>query len=269
MSEPNLRVAAVFSFGNTEGGCEFALRWILSEAKQLPHLFFFYGNAAAGQTQSPLSAVHKILTNPEFAHLPRGGERSTNAYSLDRSYVDALDLVRIIQADGFDRVYVGITGGTNPLVAALFHAAMSELTCEVIPVYVQAKPSPEGPQTSIELIPGLRTSDSILIERVLSRARQGQLAAARALAESLPERGRPGFVRKAILAFARWDNFEYDSATEIRELAARCEDFAEAPLLQPMLRTLERYGSIVHHAAEMESIFKSPQEFARVCNDKG
>ena len=269
MTPSKLQVAVVFSVGNTEGGCEFALRWILREAQSNPHLFFFYGHAAPGQTQSPLSAVHKILANPEFSALPRGGECATNAYSLDRAYSDSIEFVRTIESRGFTRVYIGITGGTNPMVAALFHAAMNELTCEVIPIYVQAVPASGGTQNSIELISGVRTRDAILIERVLGLARHGQLTAARALAENLPQLGRPGFIRRAILALASWDNFDYRAASEIRELAARGTDFAGDPLLQPLLLTLEHYRAIVHRLAEMETAFRSPVELAKASQQKG
>jgi hypothetical protein len=255
------KIAAVFSVGQTPGGCEFALNWLLRETTDRPELFFFYGHGEAGQTPSPLKAVGTLLDHVAFQGLKRGGEQATNAFSLDRAYVDALEFVRRIEARGFERVYVGITGGTNPMVAALFHAAMSELTCEVIPLYVQAVPTADGKQESIELIPGLRTREAISMERILGLARRGQLTAAAELAVSLPERGRPGFLKNAILALARWDNFEYEAGPDLRKLADRCDDFADDRLLAPLVGTIRRYGEVVHHISDLVTVFSKPALF--------
>jgi hypothetical protein len=79
------QVAAVFSIGNTTGGCEYALREIAARENVKPHIFFFYGRAAAGQSKSPLSTVHELKTNPEFAEFPIGSETPVSSFPAARA----------------------------------------------------------------------------------------------------------------------------------------------------------------------------------------
>lgn len=261
MSEPRGEVAAVFSVGTTAGGCEFALRWILNERQDHPEIYFFYGEAERGQNSAPLSAVHSLLSNSEFANLPRGEQQATHAFSLDRAYADAVELVRKIESRGYRRVYLGITGGTNPMVAAVFHAALAELTGEVIPVYVQGSQGPGGQPQSIEVVTGARSREAIHVERALALCRRGQLVAAKGSVESLAEQGRSGFLRRAVVALTRWDNFEYAAVEDIRRLAERAGDFADDPVLDKLAGTVQRYAKLGRHLADMEAIFSRPEEF--------
>jgi hypothetical protein len=118
-----------------------------------------------------------LKTNPEFAEFPIGSETPVSSFSIDQAYAEALELMQEINSRGFKRVYVGPTGGSNLMAAALFHAAMTELTGEVIPVYTQGKPTEAG-QQSIAFVTGVQTQESQRLRHVLRLCREGQLTAA-------------------------------------------------------------------------------------------
>ena len=237
------RVAAVFCVGRTTGACEFALDEILAREAGSVHVYLFYGEPAEGQVDSPVAAVARLHARPLGARVVFEVSRSTQAYSLDRAYSTALDFVREIQGRSYDRVYLGITGGTNPMIAALFHAGMIELHGDVIPIYVQSKPLTQsgGEQQSIEFISSPRTRDTLLLERALGLARDSRLPLAAAL--------------------AAWDDFRYTAADDLKSLSERVQDFADDPHLMRLNGTIHRYASFARHCLEMESCFSDPDRF--------
>lgn len=137
----------------------------------------------------------------------------------------------------YDRVYVGITGGTNPMAASLFQAAMAYLRTEVTPLYVQALGSS---WQSNFVASDIR--DRVNTEEALGAARTGQIRVAAVLAERLPNAEMKWkFVRRSLAALASWDDFDYrQAAGTLRQLAAKASSFGGDPLLHPLAGTVQR-----------------------------
>jgi hypothetical protein len=262
----NSRVAAVFTLGNTHGGCEYALRWIAKECGDSFDVYFLYGKPFPGQPPpTPLDAWSTMRGMPEFARLGWEEAESTAAASIDASYHDAMKLIRRVNERGYARVYIGITGGTNAMVATLFHAAMTELQGEVVPLYVQGKQD-----VSIELFEAARTRERIVVDRVLDLFRSRRVQAAKQAAAELSGCGRSGFVKDAVTAFAAWDGFDYQTAATLFErLKDKAEGFEETAFLSPVARAVRTYGKFARKTADLEACYRDPDVYYQQCGTPG
>ena len=253
------RAAAIFSLGNTHQGCRFALDWILQREEPPLDVYVLYGEPAPGQPPpTPVDALHLLTADstlgPGKVHWAE--QWATHAFSIDRAHARAVDLMRKVASVGYARVYVGITGGSNTMVAAVFHAAMNELSGEVIPIYVQGKG-----HTSIEISEGTRTRESVVMDRVLRHLRESRVAAATAVAAGLPESGHGGFVARALRALAAWDRFDYRSAVDFNELLPQAGLLAADRTLKPLARLVVSFARNGPRVAALEDVYRDPKAF--------
>lgn len=248
------RVAVVLSVGGTSGGAQFALQAVLEKEKLNPDVYLVYGEPFLGQQPpTPHDAV-TALRNAFPAIIV--AEKSVNGTSFEDTYSRITAVLTAVVERNYDRVYLGITGGTNVMVGALFHAGLERLHGEVIPLYVQGK----GAQ-SLDFVTSVRTREAVTVDRVLKLARTTQLPIAAYLVKDLPATGRAGFVRDAITAFSAWDDFRYEVADQFTTLSARNADFADDPSLAAMCETIERYAKFAARLKEFESIVSDPERF--------
>ena len=252
------RTAAIFSLGNTHEGCRFALDWILQREQSPLDVYVLYGEAASGQTgKTPSDALGALTGDPTLASKVNWVERwATHAFSIDRAYSRAVELMRGVASAGYPRVYVGITGGSNTMVAAVFHAAMMELSGEVIPIYVQGKGD-----ISIEISEGARTRESVVIGRVLRHLHESRVAAAAVVAADLPASGQAGFVGRTLRALAAWDRFDYRSASEFKDLLPHAGFLEGDRLLKHLARVVTAFARHGPRIAALEDIYRDPKVF--------
>ena len=256
------KTAAIFSLGNTHGACRFAIDWILARELAPLDVYVLFGEPASGQSgATPIDALHLLTADPELAARVHWAEQwATQAFSIDRVYSRAVEMMRKIASVGYPRVYVGITGGSNTMVAAVFHAAMNELSGEVIPIYVQGKPG-ENSQTSIEVSEGTRTRESVAIRQVLRHLAESRVSVAGAIAGELPESGKAGFVRRALRALTAWDRFEYGSAEEFVALLPQAEVLVHDRSLRALAGIVVAFARNGPRVARLEEMYRDPKVF--------
>ncbi len=257
-------VAAIFSIGASLGGAPYALEKLLEDETAL-HVYLLYGEPAPTQKEDPASVCAALRNDPRFEKVSFKRTCSVRPFDPDLAYQDILQIVREVRDEGYQRVYLGITGGTKPMVAALFHLGMTELTCEVLPVYTQGVGA-----VPLRYFKAGATRQQIVLERVLQLARQCHLPLARVLVKELPATGPAGFVRKAIEAFADWDDFRY------QEAAPKLTELHHAAQYQPkhlaesgLARTLRRYASIAAKVSLLASDVASLDKLRQSAADSG
>jgi hypothetical protein len=145
-------IAAIFTLGNTEEQCLFALRRILEAEGRMPDLYILHGETKVDGSPAPAESVGRLKTSLDALGVLRSEWKPTDAFSLDACMRDASELTALAAARPYIKVYLGITGGTNPMVAALFHAGMTALGDRAIPIYVRGQTGPSGLTQSIEMI---------------------------------------------------------------------------------------------------------------------
>lgn len=260
------RVAAIFTLGSTVGGCEFALRSIRREFGDACDLYFLYGKPFEGQREpTPVTALAELRRMAEFEGMRWMETVNTDGASIDHSYKDAVKLIRKVNEGGYSRVYVGVTGGTNAMVAALFHAAMSELRGDVVPLYVQGREN-----VSIGIFHAAGTRERIVVDRALELFATGQIGAAVVVARQLGSGGVAGFVRESLEALAKWDGFDYQQAAPLLQgLSARAEGFGVLPHLSGLAEVVRRLGERAGKVADLEAAYLRVEKFAEEYTRRG
>jgi len=252
-----MKVAALFPVGQTDGGCLAAIREILAREESLD-IYLLHGVLAPGQGPPDPAGVAKQIAASDFDR--RVSCRllaPINTFDLSSAYPTARATVRAIASEHYDRVYVGITGGANPLVASVFHTVMTYLSTEVVPIYAQGK----GLETErIFIAPDIRLD--VLTEEALGTARSGQLRVAGQLASRLPDTGDWSFVRVCLGALAAWDDFDYVKARDVLRRQLRyCAGYQSHPLLSGLADTVARLAVVADRVVNITIAFRSVQGF--------
>jgi len=183
--------------------------------------------------------------------------RGVEPFDLSLAYSDVREFIAEIAARGYDRVYVGITGATNPIVTSLFQAAMSYLTCEVVPVYVRSR---EG--DGVQHFRASSVRDRILAEEIVALARAGQVRLAANLAQRLQSEDCWRFLATSLRALALWDDFDYGQARQdLDHQARKAERWLDHPLLAPTARTIRAISGYAGKASDLVKRIRDPQNF--------
>jgi HEPN domain-containing protein len=250
-----MRVAGLFPVGQTEGGCLAAIRKIL-EGEESLEAYLLHGELAPGQKPPDPEEVARRISMEDFGGRVRYREvAAIDTFDLSGAYSKARAVVGALAKERYDRVYVGITGGTNPLVASVFHTALSYVEGEVVPIYAQGK----GQTTErVYVAPDIRLA--ALGEEAMRVARSGQLRVAARLAERMPEGGKWGFARACLAALAAWDDFDYEGARDtLRRQARHCGAYERDALLGPLADSVARLARVADGMVGITHNFRDEQ----------
>jgi hypothetical protein len=157
-------------------------------------------------------------------------------------------------------VYVGITGGANPLVASVFHTAMTYLATEVVPIYAQG----QGTQTERTFVaPDIRLE--MLAEEAVNTARSGQMRVAAQLAARLPDTGEWSFARESLAALGAWDDFDYAKARDIlRRQMRHCAAHQSHPMFSGLADAVERLAAVADRMVNITKEFREVGRFEKL-----
>ncbi len=186
------------------------------------------------------------------------------AFNISEAYAQVRAFVTGISERNYDRVYVGITGATNPLVASLFQTAMAYLSCQVIPIYVQARGA-----VRVQLFLASDVRDRVNAEEALATARSGQIRVAARLAERLPPEGPWRFLRGALTALSFWDDFDYDQASTLEQQALKSAEYARQPLLASVADTVTRLARVGGQMRGFTKEIRDQQNFCAAVTSEG
>ncbi len=209
-------------------------------------LFLAYGRAISDQERTPFSVANTVSemakqlgANCRISELdaPEEFEGSFKFYQRLMGEVSRCEP---------DRVIVDITGGTKVMAAAMVHAALTQQWgTEVIFEYVGGPRDANGRVRAMELKRdnGIITRERMLA--VLGSIRQYEFARAVLLADSLPLKGKAGFVRKAADLFWRWDNFHYEETEQfMEEMASQAKVLDDDKQLHKIADTILRMQKV-------------------------
>jgi hypothetical protein len=176
-------------------------------------------------------------------------------FDLSKAYREVRAFVSGIAIQGYNRVYVGINGGSNPIVTSLFQTAMAYLSCEVVPVYVQARET-----VSVQHFIASDVRDRVVAEEALAAARSGQIRGAARLAEHLQSEDDWKFLRSSLNALAQWDDFDYAQAKHsLAHPARKASGRSGHQLLASVADTVSRLNN---DAEEMSALARD------ICNEQ-
>ena len=257
-----MKVAAIFPVGTSVGGCPAALAEILrNESSVEVHLL--YGGRGDANTPDPVDSVAQIRTSIPDHRIIWATQREVEPFDLALAYHDVREFVSEVAGCDYERVYVGTTGATNPIVTSLFQAAMAYLRCEVIPVYVAANGGQMAQHFRASSI-----RDRIVAEEVLGVARSGQVRVAASLADRLKSADDWQFLAAALQALSLWDDFDYNQARQgLEQQARKASPWRDHFLLAPIASTV---CGISIHAANIANLVKrirDTQNFERTAFD--
>jgi hypothetical protein len=260
----SMKIAAIFPVGTSTGGCPDAIAEIL-KTEPAVEVYLLYGGRAAPNASDPKDSVEQIRTSICDARVSWAECRLVDPYHFSETYAQIRTFMTGIVERKYDRVYVGITGGTNPMTASLFQIAMAYLPAEVVPMYVQAR----GAVWERNFVAS-DVRDRVTAEEALSAARGGQIRIAARLAEHLPSAGPWKFLRSSLAALSHWDDFDYHQARQTLQHQARSAgEHAQNPLLGPTADTVARLAT---RAGEMSVFAKQicdQQNFGTTAKEAG
>jgi hypothetical protein len=243
-----MKTAAIFPIGTSIGGCPDAIAEILKEESAL-EVYLLCGNRGAPDAPDPRDFAAQIKESIRDERVTWAQFQAVEPFDMSVTYAQVRAFVAGISGRNYDRVYVGITGATNPVVASLFQAAMAYLSCQVIPIYVQARGT-----VRVRHFLASDVRDRVIAEEALGTARSGQIRVAARLAERLPPEGQWKFLRGSLAALSFWDDFDYPQAKQTLEHQARkSAEQTRQPLLVPLADTVNRLARV---AGEMNAFAK-------------
>lgn len=213
-----MKIAAIFPIGTSVGGCPDAIVEILKEEPALD-VHLLYGNPGAPGAPDPKSIVEQIKGDVCDERVNWRSSQAVEAYDMSETYAQIRAFVEGVAERKYDRVYVGITGATNSMVASLFQAAIACVPCRVIPIYVQARAA-----VRVRHFIASDVRDRISAEEALSTACSGQVRIAARLAGRLPPDGpRWKFLRASLGALAHLGRLQLlGSTAEFGTPSAQC-----------------------------------------------
>ena len=260
-----MKTAAIFTVGTSVGGTPEAITEVLKQEPQhrVLNIYLLHGQKG-DDNKNPREFVQEIKSHFADCHLQWHPDREIPSFDFKRTWEEMRAIISEIDKKDYDRVYVGITGGTNPMVASLFQAAMTYLNTQVVPVYSQSFKTDWRANFVASDI-----RDQAKAEEVLATARSGQIRVAARLAEYLPkDHPRWGFIRKAVAALASWDDFDYDNAEHDLIQLARPEKQAHAKneLLAPLARTVARLAVVVKDIKDFTKQIRDVSSFPKAAS---
>lgn len=241
-----MKTTAIFPIGTSMGGCPDAIAEILKEKSSL-EVYLLCGNRGAPDAPDPQDFAAQIKESIRDARVTWAQFQAVEAFNISEAYAQVRAFVTSISERNYDRVYVGITGATNPLVASLFQTAMAYLSCQIIPIYVQARGA-----VRVQHFLASDVRDRVNAEGALATARSGQVRVAARLAERLPPEGWK-FLRASLTALSFWDDFDYSQAKQTLEHQARRSAEHAQPMLAPLADTVTRLARV---AGQMSAFAK-------------
>ena len=248
------KVAALFTIGITDGGCSAAIREIV-KCEKFVDVFLLYGKRSAPDAPDPMETIIRIRGDAYDGRITWSSHGPVEPFDLSTTYDEIRRFIEQIATSSYDRVYLGITGGTNPMVTSLFQTAMAYLSCEVIPVYAQAR----GTVPVLNFVAS-DVRDRMIAEEALAIARSGQIRVAARLADRLQPEDDWKFLRSSLHSLAQWDDFDYSQAKQSLEHQSRkAVQRLSHPLLDGLAKTVT---ALAENAAEMSMLVRS------ICDDQ-
>jgi hypothetical protein len=252
-----MKVAAIFPVGTSDSGAPTAISEILKEESAID-VYLLFGKQGSADTPDPKDSVARIKQTVTGSRVTWAAEQEIEPHDFSETYSQIRAFISGLAEKRYDRVWVGITGGTNPMVTSLFQTAMAYLPCQVIPIYIQSKGV-----TLIRHFAASDVRDSVLAEDVLTTARSGQVRLAAKLAEKLPNEGRWKFLRSSLAGLAYWDDFDYLEAMEHLKMPARnAAAFSADKALAPLADTLTRIAADARQMADFTKDISAVDRFA-------
>ncbi|HLI82702.1 MAG TPA: hypothetical protein VKV17_02225 [Bryobacteraceae bacterium] len=252
-----MTVAAIFAVGTSVGGTPDAIAAILKDEASLD-VYLLYGNQASSDSADPKRFVEEIKNGIQDVRVTWAMCQAVEPFDMSQTYRQVRTFINGLAQRSFGRVYVGITGGANPIVASLFQTAMAYLSCQVIPVYVQAKGT-----SRIQHFVASDVRDQVTAEEVLSRARSGQVRIAAQIAERLPNEGPWKFLRATMAALSLWDDFDYSQARQgLVHQARKLAEYSEHALLAPVAETVARFAGSASDMSAFEKQIRDRENFS-------
>ncbi|HXM45359.1 MAG TPA: hypothetical protein VN924_29250 [Bryobacteraceae bacterium] len=257
-----MRTAAIFPIGTSVGGCPDAIAEILKEEPAL-EVYLLCGNRGAPDAPDPHDFAAQIMEGIRDGRVTWAQFQAVEPFDMSVTYAQVRAFVAGISERNYDRVYVGITGAANPVVASLFQTAMAYLSCQVIPIYVQARGA-----VRVRHFLASDVRDRVNAEEALATARSGQIRVAARLAERLPPEGWK-FLRCSLTALSFWDDFDYSQAKQTLEhQARRSAEHAQQPMLAPLADTVTRIARVAGQMSSFANEICDVQNFcARVTSE--
>lgn len=259
-----MKTAAIFPIGTSIGGCPDAIAEILKEESAL-EVHVLYGNPSAPDAPDPRDFAAQIRESIHDERVTWAQFQAVEPFDMSVTYAQVRAFVAGISEQNYGRVYVGVTGGTNPMVASLFQTAMAYLSCQVIPVYLQARGT-----ARVQHFSASDVRDRVTAEEALSAARSGQIRVAARLADRLPPEGAWKFLRKSLTALSYWDDFDYDQAKcELEHQARGAAEYAQQALLGPVAETVSRLAAFGGRMSTFAKCIRDHQNFKKAATDDG
>lgn len=254
-----MKAAAIFPVGTSIGGCPDAIKHILKTESVLD-VYLLAGTQAAADAADPQRFVEQIRNEISLPGVSRVACETVEAFNLSETYSDIRGYIAQIAALDYERVYVGITGGTNPMNASLFQAAMAYLRLEVVPMYVQAHGA-----IQVQNFVASDIRDRVAAEEALAAARSGQIRVASRLGERLPAVGVWKFLRESLNALSDWDDFDYQQASQtLRHQARQYGVYSGDQLLGPLVDTVARISANATRMSDFTRQIRDEQNFDSV-----
>lgn len=243
------KVAALFTIGITDGGCSAAIAEIVKREKSL-EVHLLYGKRGAPDAPDPMETVERIKSSVYDAGVTWASSGPVEPFDLSKTYDGIRRFMSQIAACSYDRVYLGITGGTNPMVTSLFQTAMAYLSCEVIPLYAQARGA-----TPVLNFVASDVRDRVIAEDALATARSGQIRVAARLADRLQSEEDWKFLRSSLHALAQWDDFDYGQAKQsLQHPSRKATERLTHQILGGLAKTVT---ALAENAAEMSALTRN------------
>jgi hypothetical protein len=259
-----MKVAALFPIGTSDGGCPVAIAEILKSEPRV-EVYLLYGKRAAPDALDPKDVVERIQVSIRDPRVMWGDSQSIEPFDLSEAYTQVRTFVAGIAEKNYARVYVGITGGTNPVVTSLFQTAMSYLTCQVLPIYVQARGT-----LSVQHFLASDIRDRVIAEDALIAARAGQVRLAARLAERLPSDGQWKFLSSSLSALAHWDDFDYSQAKQtLKHQVRKAGEYLGHSLLGRIADTVVRIGAAADEMSAFAKQISDEQNFGALAMSAG
>jgi CRISPR-associated protein (TIGR02710 family) len=204
-------------------------------------VLLIYGRPFPGQSPSPFDVAQEVKARADKIGVPVRPCEVADPEDLDTCLQAVRSILRQIQ--DADRIVVNFTGGTKALSAAAVHAALTESpVVEVVFDYVGGQVRDAAGRVvrqAMRVRRSARTAVDELLGHVLDLAERCAYREALALAQRLPDSGRCGFVRRAVDALCKWDEFDYEGAvTLLGPLCGQARGMTDVPRVGQLAATV-------------------------------
>ncbi len=260
-----MKVAAIFPIGTSVGGAPDAIKQVLEKESGLD-VYLLPGEQGAPNTPDPQLFAEQIRDSISHSGINWISCDAVEPFDLQKTYSQIRSQLDKVAKHAYERVYVGVTGGTNPMNVSLFQAAMAYLHTEVVPLYVQAR----GMHWQSNFVAS-EIRDRVTAEDALATARTGQIRVAARLAEGLPRTvERWKFLRASLDALSGWDDFDYARAAQPLEHQARkSSDYLNDEMFAPLAATVSRIAPMARRMSDFTDQLVEPKNFDAVATALG